>query len=162
QNAHADRLANEAMDADARGEPWQRKEVSTGTGGPGDVSRAEPPNVDADPYAEPEAGPRRTGSRARGHGLEPSRRKRPTSLLILWHGETPLSVAKRFSGIGDPALTSNGMAQAEAAAARLSREPVDAIVSSPLKRARQTAEAVAVRTGLPVLVDDDLRETDFG
>ena len=65
---------------------------------------------------------------------------------------------------GDAELTANGLAQAAAAAERLSREPyrLDVIVTSPLKRARQTAEAVAARTGLDVEVDDDLRETDFG
>jgi len=88
-----------------------------------------------------------------------------TSLLLLRHGETPLSVDRRFSGLGDdPELTPKGLAQAEAAARRLSGDPyrLDAIVSSPLRRARQTAEAVAARTGLSVEVDDELRETDFG
>jgi probable phosphoglycerate mutase len=87
-----------------------------------------------------------------------------TVLLLLRHGETPLSVERRFSGIGDPELTANGVAQAEAAAARLSGKPyqVDVIVTSPLKRARTTAEIVAGRTGAPVTVDERLRETDFG
>jgi probable phosphoglycerate mutase len=87
-----------------------------------------------------------------------------TSLLLLRHGETPLSVDRRFSGLGDAELTAKGLAQASAAAERLSREPyhLDVIVTSPLKRARQTAEAVAQRTGLAVEVDDDLREADFG
>ncbi|MBX6168200.1 MAG: histidine phosphatase family protein [Thermobispora bispora] len=82
--------------------------------------------------------------------------------MLIRHGETPFSVEKRFSGVGDPALTPNGVAQAEALARRLAGEQVDAIVSSPLKRARQTAEAIAARTGLTVEVEEDLRETDFG
>ncbi|GII62707.1 bifunctional RNase H/acid phosphatase [Sphaerisporangium krabiense] len=87
-----------------------------------------------------------------------------TSLLLLRHGETPFSIDRRFSGTGDPELTPAGVAQAEAAAARLSRPPyvVEVIVSSPLRRARQTAEAVAARTGLTVAVDEGLREVDFG
>ncbi|GII83581.1 bifunctional RNase H/acid phosphatase [Sphaerisporangium siamense] len=87
-----------------------------------------------------------------------------TSLLLLRHGETPFSIDRRFSGTGDPDLTPAGVAQAEAAAARLSRPPyaVEVIVSSPLRRARQTAEAVAARTGLTVAVDEGLREVDFG
>jgi probable phosphoglycerate mutase len=87
-----------------------------------------------------------------------------TSLLLLRHGETPLSVDRRFSGVGDPELTARGLAQAEAAAAALSREPhhIDVIVSSPLKRAQQTAQAVAARTGLDVIVEEGLRENDFG
>ncbi|MFC7649525.1 histidine phosphatase family protein [Streptosporangium lutulentum] len=87
-----------------------------------------------------------------------------TSLLLLRHGETPLSVERRFSGLGDPELTPNGIAQAEAAAARLSRKPynLQVIVSSPLRRARVTAEIVAARAGLEVIVEEGLRETDFG
>ncbi|GIH69369.1 bifunctional RNase H/acid phosphatase [Sphaerimonospora thailandensis] len=159
QNSHADRLANEAMDAAARGETWQAKTVSSepAPGGPEVLSpSAEPPNVDA--------GPAPVKDLRRGPGWMPSPARTPTSLLLLRHGQTPLSIDKRFSGLGDPLLTPAGMAQAEAAAARLSREPyeIDVIVSSPLKRARQTAEAVAVRTGLTVEVDEDLRETDFG
>jgi probable phosphoglycerate mutase len=87
-----------------------------------------------------------------------------TPLLLLRHGETPLSVERRFSGLGDPELTPNGIAQAEAAAARLSRTPYDlqVVVSSPLRRARVTAEIVAARAGLEVVVEEGLRETDFG
>ncbi|MFB9679381.1 bifunctional RNase H/acid phosphatase [Streptosporangium vulgare] len=87
-----------------------------------------------------------------------------TSLYLLRHGETPLSVERRFSGLGDPELTPNGIAQAEAAAAKLAGKPygVQVIVSSPLRRARATAEIVAARAGLEVVVEEGLRETDFG
>ncbi|MFF5207027.1 bifunctional RNase H/acid phosphatase [Streptosporangium sp. NPDC000396] len=87
-----------------------------------------------------------------------------TSLLLLRHGETPLSVERRFSGLGDPELTPNGIAQANAAADKLSRKPYDiqVVVSSPLKRARVTAEIVAARLGLEVIVEEGLKETNFG
>ncbi len=87
-----------------------------------------------------------------------------TSLYLLRHGETPLSVERRFSGLGDPELTPNGVAQAEAAAVKLAGKPYDiqVIVSSPLRRARATAEIIAARVGLEVLVEEGLRETDFG
>ncbi|MFI0418299.1 bifunctional RNase H/acid phosphatase [Spongiactinospora sp. 9N601] len=87
-----------------------------------------------------------------------------TTLLLLRHGETPLSAERRFSGIGDPELTPGGVAQAEAAAVRLAAKPyeIDVIVTSPLARARATAAIVAARAGVPVIVDDGLRETDFG
>src|SRR5690606_32512874 len=87
-----------------------------------------------------------------------------TVLLLLRHGETPLSVERRFSGLGEVELTPNGRAQAERAAQRLAREPysIDVIVSSPRKRARATAEIVAARLGVPVEVEEGLRETDFG
>jgi len=88
---------------------------------------------------------------------------RPTGLLLLRHGQTALSVERRYSGHGDPELTELGRAQAAAAAQRLAaRADVDVIVSSPLQRARATAEAAGAALGLPVQVLDGLIETDFG
>lgn len=86
-----------------------------------------------------------------------------TTTLLLRHGQTPLSVQRRFAGRGDIPLTDAGLAQAAAAAARLAaRGGIDAVVTSPLLRTRQTAQAVAAATGLDVQVEDDLAETDFG
>ncbi|MFC0313877.1 histidine phosphatase family protein [Gordonia phosphorivorans] len=88
---------------------------------------------------------------------------RPTRITLLRHGQTPLSVDRRYSGHGDPELIELGRAQAAAAARRLgSRGEIDVIVSSPLARARATAQAVADVVGLPVHVHDGLIETDFG
>ena len=88
---------------------------------------------------------------------------RPTTTLLLRHGQTPLSVERRFAGRGDIPLTEVGLEQAAAAAAVLAeRGGVDLVLTSPLRRARETAEAVAQRTGAPLAVDDDLAETDFG
>jgi broad specificity phosphatase PhoE len=87
----------------------------------------------------------------------------PTRMLLLRHGQTPLSVDRRYSGHGDPELTELGHQQAAAAAARLAAVPdVAAVLSSPLRRARQTASAVADATGAPLLVRERLIETDFG
>ena len=86
----------------------------------------------------------------------------PTTTLLLRHGQTPLSVDKRFSGTGDPALTDTGRRQAAAAAVRLAGSGATAVVSSPLRRARETAALVAEALGLDVEVEDGLRETDFG
>jgi len=84
-------------------------------------------------------------------------------LLLLRHGQTALSVEKRYSGLGDPALTELGERQAEAAAARMRhRGGIDAILTSPLRRARQTAEAVGKAVDVPVEVRAGLIETDFG
>jgi ribonuclease H / adenosylcobalamin/alpha-ribazole phosphatase len=81
----------------------------------------------------------------------------------LRHGQTPLSAERRFAGRGDIPLTELGLDQAAAAAAALAeRGAIDLVLTSPLMRARQTAEAVAQRTGAPLAVDDDLAETDFG
>ncbi|MYS65258.1 bifunctional RNase H/acid phosphatase, partial [Streptomyces sp. SID5473] len=89
----------------------------------------------------------------------------PTTLVLLRHGETALTPEKRFSGSGggDPELSPVGRRQAEAVAAALAaRGTVQEIVSSPLRRCRETAEAVAARLGLDVRIEEGLRETDFG
>jgi len=87
----------------------------------------------------------------------------PTVTLLLRHGATELSAERRFSGRGDIALTKEGLKQAELAARKLAGPPgVDVIVTSPLQRARRTAEAVAEATCAPLTVEDDLTEADFG
>ncbi|OBB38823.1 bifunctional RNase H/acid phosphatase [Mycobacterium sp. 852002-51961_SCH5331710] len=130
ENSHADRLANEAMDAAA--------EMPTS----GEESK---PHQASNPTA---------WSGARGA---------PTRLLLLRHGQTELSVDRRYSGRGNPALTDLGRRQAEAAAQYLGqRGGVAAVVTSPLQRAYDTAAAAAKVLGLDVTVDDDLIETDFG
>jgi alpha-ribazole phosphatase len=86
----------------------------------------------------------------------------PTQVLLLRHGQTAMSVQKRYAGVTDAPLDEHGERQAAAAARRLATAGLDAIVSSPLRRARKTAEEVAGRCGLPVEVDDGFRETDFG
>ncbi|MFD5940156.1 histidine phosphatase family protein [Streptomyces griseus] len=95
----------------------------------------------------------------------PAARGGSTTLLLLRHGETAWTPERRISGSGgsDPALSENGLRQAEAAARVLvSRGPVQAVVSSPLRRARQTAEAAARRLDLEVQIDEGLTEADFG
>ncbi|MER5426143.1 bifunctional RNase H/acid phosphatase [Streptosporangium roseum] len=228
KNKDADRLANEAMDAAAKGRPWQSSgSAGTGSAGTGSARPGSTGPGSTGPGSTG-LGSARTGSAAAGPSgarefdlpgasdADASSRPAPapaplsavaaqdslldlidsdavspgqdvssvqgtavsgtagtgwrapttvaTSLLLLRHGETPLSVERRFSGLGDPELTPNGIAQAEAAAARLSREPygIQVVVSSPLKRARATAEIVAARLGLEVIVEEGLREADFG
>ncbi len=86
----------------------------------------------------------------------------PTITLLLRHGQTPMSVERRYAGRSDVPLTDTGVRQAAAAAKRLASAGLGAIVTSPLQRAVQTAEAVAAVTGVAVLTDDGFRETDFG
>ncbi|MBV9384771.1 MAG: histidine phosphatase family protein [Streptosporangiaceae bacterium] len=85
-----------------------------------------------------------------------------TVTLLLRHGQTPLSVEKRFAGRTDIGLTSHGAAQAAAAAARLAGSGAAVILTSPLRRARDTASAVALATGVPVVVAEEFGEADFG
>lgn len=98
-------------------------------------------------------------------GWAPADMGAPATFVLLRHGETPLTPQKRFSGSGgtDPSLSDAGREQAERAAALLARRgTIQAIVSSPLTRTRETAGIVAARLGLDVSIDDGLRETDFG
>ncbi|NYJ07453.1 bifunctional RNase H/acid phosphatase [Petropleomorpha daqingensis] len=81
---------------------------------------------------------------------------------LLRHGQTEHTPERRFSGSSDLPLSELGRAEARAAALSLKDRGIDAIVSSPLQRCRQTAAAAAEVLGLPVEVDDDLRELDFG
>jgi broad specificity phosphatase PhoE len=87
---------------------------------------------------------------------------KPTALLLLRHGRTELSAERRFAGRGDIPLTGEGAKEARQVAARLAGSGVQMIVSSPLQRARKTAEAVAESTGAPIVVDENLAEGDFG
>jgi broad specificity phosphatase PhoE/ribonuclease HI len=138
RNSHADRLANEAMDAAA------------------DIDdQAEEPSV-----AEPA---KTVASQALTSPGWTGARGTPTRLLLLRHGQTELSVERRYSGRGNPALTEVGRQQAEAAARFLAqRGGIAAVLSSPLQRAYDTAATAAKALGLDVSVDDDLIETDFG
>ena len=94
----------------------------------------------------------------------------PTRLLLLRHGQTALSIQHRYSGLGDPELTALGHDQAAGAAARLAApeagglapDGIAAVLTSPLRRARQTAAAVADALGVPMEERDGLVETDFG
>jgi len=89
-----------------------------------------------------------------------------TNLLLLRHGETRLTPERRFSGTGsgDPGLSDTGRRQAEQSAqsAVLQAAGLTQIVTSPLRRCRETAEIIAAALDLPVRVEHDLREMDFG
>ncbi|WP_199552489.1 bifunctional RNase H/acid phosphatase, partial [Streptomyces sp. N35] len=201
QNKHADRLANEAMDAGKRGEQWDAsaspadldtraaRNVAAGESG---VSAATGPGVSAvvepalSPGPEPALsvgpdslkGARPPGGRglssalagplsspAPAQGWSAPDMGAPATFVLLRHGETALTPQKRFSGSGgtDPVLSEAGLAQAERVAAALAaRGTIEAIVSSPLTRCRQTAAAVAVRLGLDGGGGGGPRGTDIG
>lgn len=88
-----------------------------------------------------------------------------TTLVLLRHGETLLTPEGRISGSGgsNPGLSPVGRRQARAAADALARRGgIEAVVTSPMRRCQETAQAVAARLGLSVRVERDLREADFG
>ncbi|QCH23441.1 bifunctional RNase H/acid phosphatase [Mycobacteroides salmoniphilum] len=144
RNKHADRLANEAMDRASGIEPKAPKK-------PKETKETKEAKEAKEPKPADTA-PGWTGARGK-----------PTRMLLLRHGQTELSVQRRYSGRGNPELTELGRDQAARAARYLaSRGGIAAVVSSPLGRAKQTATAAADALGVPLIVDDDLIETDFG
>ncbi|MEV7653853.1 bifunctional RNase H/acid phosphatase [Streptomyces anulatus] len=210
QNKHADRLANEAMDAGRDGRQWEASASTAGLDAPARTPSALPPvqgppgdqvagaakaraalaaargaadtlfpvpepgapdtTAPAAPVSAPgqpaagSSGQQPSGTPQVGWGSAPDLGA-PATLVLLRHGETALTPEKRFSGSGgtDPELSATGRGQAERAADHFAAlGAVQAIVSSPLRRCRETAAAVADRLGLDVRIDEGLRETDFG
>jgi len=168
KNVRADKLANEAMDTAGRaGESGPA--ARAGESGPaarggesGTAARA----GESNPVGRAGETGAATSESTNG-GTNPAgwtgARGAPTRMLLLRHGQTELSVERRYSGRGNPALTDLGRRQAELAAQYLAgRGGIDAVISSPLQRAYDTAAAAAKALGLDVTVDEDLIETDFG
>ena len=85
-----------------------------------------------------------------------------TTLLLIRHGETDWNASGRLQGHTDRPLNEYGRRQAAELAERLRGDGVGALYSSDLTRARETAEIVASRLGLPVVLDPDLRERNWG
>ena len=85
-----------------------------------------------------------------------------TTLLLVRHGETDWNAEGRLQGHTDRPLSDYGRRQAQQLAGGLEDEELEAIYSSDLARARETAEIVGERLGLPVVLDPDLREKDWG
>ncbi|MFS4094571.1 bifunctional RNase H/acid phosphatase [Streptomyces sp. AF1A] len=205
QNKHADRLANEAMDAGAKGEQWspsqstaalaadsgtaaavphgeQRHSGTSGERRPtGTHDERRPTGTHDEGRPSTTPGERRssgTSGEGRSSAAPDERRSittpgwsagpdlgAPATLVLLRHGETPLTPQKRFSGSGgtDPSLSDAGREQAHRVADALARRgTVQTVIASPLTRTRETAAIVAARLGLDVAIDEGLRETDFG
>src|SRR5437870_4488369 len=85
-----------------------------------------------------------------------------TRFVLVRHGEARGNRELRYLGSSDVALTALGQEQARRLARALCGFPLTAIYTSPLTRARETAQAIAAATGLDVDVRSDLREGDFG
>ena len=88
----------------------------------------------------------------------------PTFIYFVRHGETVLTPTRKFSGTGalDPELMQDGLDQAELVAEEAVKLGAEVLIASPLKRTRQTAEAIARTTGLEIIFDEVWFELSFG
>ncbi len=174
QNSHADRLANEAMDAAARGEVWSADgtkapvaEVALdglATAGVGEsedllsLAAVAERSVAVDGEAGRfEAVPTASRSRrADPAALMPETAPEvvTTKIVVVRHGETEWGVVGRFAGRADIKLTAKGRSQAMSVGRRIAPLKPDLILTSPLRRCRDTAEAIAIAgKGERVLVE---------
>lgn len=85
-----------------------------------------------------------------------------TEVLLIRHGETAWNAVRRLQGHLDIPLNEEGERQAEALGRALRDVPLDAIISSDLLRARQTAQAIAAPHGMNVGIEPGLRERCYG
>jgi probable phosphoglycerate mutase len=132
QNAHADRILNEALDAQPARERPPAKQPGRQTGNRGWA----PPSI-------------------------------ATTLVLVRHGATPHTVDKRFSGGlagSNPGLADEGRDQVRSTADWLSplAGDIDVVVSSPVRRTRESAEIIGARIGREVRVEEGLAEMEFG
>lgn len=86
----------------------------------------------------------------------------PTRILLVRHGETDWNSERRWQGQTDRPLNERGREQALRLADELASEPIDAVYSSDLIRAHETARIIAERLGLGVTAVPGLRERRFG
>lgn len=85
-----------------------------------------------------------------------------TTLILIRHGETEWNIEGRYTGQSDIPLNARGFKQAQSLAQNLRAEPINAIYSSDLLRARQTAEPLRAGTDIPLHLDKRLREIHQG
>ena len=85
-----------------------------------------------------------------------------TQLVLIRHGETDWNVDGRYQGQADPSLNARGLAQAERLAEELEQASLEMLYTSPLLRARQTAEIIGERLGIPLQIEPRLMEIHQG
>lgn len=160
QNAAADALANRALDGD---------EVAPGPVAPAGGPRGERPDEDSliEEIESPGAVRGEEERDQAGHRGWSAPTGAPTTLVLVRHGVTAHTAAKRFSGgLGgdNPPLSEEGLAQARAAAQWLAAlgDKVDCVLASPVRRTRETAEVVAAALDLPVSEEPGFAEMEFG
>jgi broad specificity phosphatase PhoE len=85
-----------------------------------------------------------------------------TQLVLIRHGETDWNVEGRYQGQADPPLNARGLAQGEWLAEELEQARLEVLYTSPLLRARQTAEIICEHIGIPLQVEPRLMEIHQG
>lgn len=185
QNARADELANRAMD-DREGGQWIDEELaaarSAAVASPAEDAEGADMLFDLDQPSEEATDTTRNNSAQRAEqpveyededsqpaGVSPTAwmgKTEPTTLLLLRHGQTELNREGKYSGRGNPELTDLGKKQIAHAARHISeRGDVDVILSSPLGRCQETAQAAAEALGMgkdAITTDEAIIEMDFG
>jgi broad specificity phosphatase PhoE/ribonuclease HI len=154
QNKHADRLANEALDGLRSGITWHLESSPS----------VEPVETTPRPADSEVEAARATESGSRGWS---SPGDAVTTLVLVRHGATSLTAEKRFSGglaSSNPGLTEEGRSQVREVADWLAplAEAVDVVVTSPVRRTRESAEIVADRLGVGLVEEPGFAEMEFG
>jgi probable phosphoglycerate mutase len=171
-NSDADRLANEAMDAARAGRTWVAPALPDVP--PPDVTVPEEA-LGADPGAaaedfepfdevgadgiEVDTQPTEQDPAA---ALPHPKDGEPTRFVVVRHGETTWGAQARFAGRKDVSLTPRGRRQAAAVAGRIRLMAPAVVLTSPLQRCRNTAQAIAAEVGAPVVVDERLIDGVLG
>ncbi len=159
QNKHADRLANEALDGKRTGITWHIGEHAH--------SGADEEADSAVEEAQSPEGQRSIQAEVSGYrGWSPPGGP-VTTLILVRHGATSLTAEKRFSGGlagSNPGLTDEGRAQVREVADWLAPigEAVDVVVTSPVRRTRESAEIVAERLEAALVEEPGFAEMEFG
>ena len=83
-------------------------------------------------------------------------------LLLTRHGQTDWNIEGKVQGITDTELNQTGIKQAEETREKLLNEKIDVIITSPLKRAKNTAEIIGKNRAIPIIIDDEIKERFFG
>lgn len=85
-----------------------------------------------------------------------------TQVFLIRHGETDWNVIGKYQGQADPPLNENGITQSEKLSNQLHKANLDLLISSPLKRAAQTAQILTAKFDVPIIFDERLVEIHQG
>jgi probable phosphoglycerate mutase len=176
-NSHADRLANEAMDAARAGRTWiapalpevtplvadaATNDAAADDSAADDVAAADDAELFEEEGADEIEVDTQPTEQDPAAALPHPRDGEPTRFVVVRHGETTWGAQARFAGRKDVSLTPRGRRQAAAVAGRIRLMAPAVVLTSPLQRCRNTAQAIAAEVGAPVVVDERLIDGVLG